>query len=267
LCRHFAAVPWLRDYGIPPRTWADGSTCCFGLEPSIEPYVAHTVEVCRAIRRVLRDDGVMWWNLGDSMNQYNSGRTDSVGRLEGRRNVAHAAADRGLSDERLKVGDIMGVPWRVALALQADGWYWRDTVIWHKPSPMPSSQNGVRWERCRVKVGRAPRAVANSYHHESTNGKPHGERDGKLFASTSKWAPCPGCKNCEPNGGWVLRRGRWRTTTAHEPVFLFAKSHGYFSMRRRQGKLPSADSQGIRRTKGMTLTPTATNIIGQRWGW
>ena len=116
----------LRDYGV------DGQ---LGLEPTPEEYVDNLVAVFREVRRVLRDDGTLWLNLGDCYNgsggaggDYNPG-----GLKEGQpkypgRNIAS-----------LKPKDLVGIPWRVAFALQADGWWLRSDIIWHKPNPMPSS--------------------------------------------------------------------------------------------------------------------------------
>jgi site-specific DNA-methyltransferase (cytosine-N4-specific) len=98
---------------------AAGSFCecgawlgALGLEPTLEQYVEHVVEVFRAVRRVLRSDGTLWLNVGDS----------------------YASQEQGL-----KAKDRMLVPARVAIALQADGWWLRDEIVWHKPNPMPSS--------------------------------------------------------------------------------------------------------------------------------
>jgi DNA modification methylase len=98
----------LRDYGAPGQ---------LGLEPTPEEYVANIVEVFREVRRVLRDDGTVWLNLGDSYND-----------------MAATVAPPGL-----KPKDLVGVPWRVAFALQADGWYLRSDIIWAKPNPMPEN--------------------------------------------------------------------------------------------------------------------------------
>jgi len=87
----------LRDYGLGNE--------CLGLEPTPDLYVAHMVEVFREVRRVLRDDGTVWLNLGDSFHNK----------------------------------QLVGIPWRVAFALQADGWWLRSDIIWHKPNPMPES--------------------------------------------------------------------------------------------------------------------------------
>ena len=117
-----------------------------GLEQTPDEYVAKMVEVFREVRRVLRDDGTLWLNLGDS---YQSGRGMPGGAkkyAEGKHTVdAKQPARRfGLRPTDvpipgLKPKDLVGIPWRVAFALQADGWYLRQDIIWHKPNPMPES--------------------------------------------------------------------------------------------------------------------------------
>jgi DNA modification methylase len=140
-----------------------------GLEPTPEAYVAHLVEVFRAVRRVLREDGTCWVNLGDSYSSIGWRPGGAIGVARG---VPYVRGDyvvrRGspssnwrtapyggsgkcgdsattrpteLGDDpyRLKVKDLVGIPWRVAFALQADGWYLRSEIIWAKPNPMPES--------------------------------------------------------------------------------------------------------------------------------
>jgi DNA modification methylase len=121
----------LRDYGC------DGQ---IGLEQTPDEYVAQMVAVFREVRRVLRDDATLWLNLGDSYNAYNGNRgTES--QYAGRRDVMEPLfpSGNGLSCKTLKQKDLCGIPWRVAFALQADGWYLRQDIIWHKPNPMPES--------------------------------------------------------------------------------------------------------------------------------
>ena len=121
----------LRDYGV------DGQ---IGLEPTPDEYVARMVEVFREVRRVLRDDGTLWLNLGDSYAHPTKG-TDG-GWAADPNNYAHKAqafGARKFSMGDAKPKDLMGIPWRVAFALQADGWYLRQDIIWHKPNPMPES--------------------------------------------------------------------------------------------------------------------------------
>jgi DNA modification methylase len=119
----------LRDYGVTGQ---------IGLEETPDEYVGKLVEVFRSVRRVLRDDGTLWLNLGDS---YNAGRN---GGHSGGGKQADLARHRGISRSGanvpgLKPKDLIGIPWRVAFALQSDGWYLRQDIIWNKPSPMPES--------------------------------------------------------------------------------------------------------------------------------
>ena len=115
-----------------------------GLEATPEAYVIRLVEVFAEVRRVLRDDGTLWLNLGDSYaNDGKWGGATSgkhVAQLH-RREPSHApqGLGRGKRDTGLKPKDLIGIPWRVAFALQADGWTLRRDIIWHKPNPMPES--------------------------------------------------------------------------------------------------------------------------------
>jgi DNA modification methylase len=130
----------LRDYGCAGQ---------IGLESTPDAYVAELVAVFREVRRVLRDDGTLWLNLGDSYASgkgtcYNPGGGESS--LDGHAALKKAGAyklDRGnkstLAASGLKPKDLVGIPWRVAFALQADGWYLRQDIIWAKPSPFPES--------------------------------------------------------------------------------------------------------------------------------
>lgn len=119
----------LRDYGC------DGQ---IGLEPTPEEYVARLVAVFAEVRRVLADDGVCWVNLGDSYANDGKWGGSSGGKhvpaLHGNTGIG-----RGKKSTGLKPKDLIGIPWRVAFALQADGWYLRQDIIWAKPNPMPES--------------------------------------------------------------------------------------------------------------------------------
>jgi DNA modification methylase len=122
----------LRDYG---------DTGQLGLEPTPEQYIANLVAVFREVRRVLRDDGTVWLNLGDS---YNSPGNNNNGRNSSGLN-SNPAADVAMKDrqtrrvENLKPKDLVGTPWMVAFALRADGWWLRSDIVWAKPNPMPES--------------------------------------------------------------------------------------------------------------------------------
>lgn len=133
----------LRDYGVAGQ---------LGLEETVDEYVENMVEVFREVRRVLRPDGVLWLNLGDSYagSWGAQGRQGKTGALAGRTAcaqraiAAHVKREKGtgsLSRTGLKNKDLVGVPWRVAFALQTDGWYLRADVVWHKLNPMPESVN------------------------------------------------------------------------------------------------------------------------------
>jgi DNA modification methylase len=114
-----------------------------GLERTPEEYVARMVEVFRDVKRVLADDGTLWLNLGDSYVGTSGAGTrvdhTNTGGAGTRSTSARPAGMRPGADNPLKAKDLVGIPWRVAFALQADGWYLRSDIIWAKPNPMPES--------------------------------------------------------------------------------------------------------------------------------
>lgn len=121
----------LRDYGVEGQ---------LGLEPTLAEYLDNMVAVFREVRRVLRSDGTLWLNIGDS---YATG-AGAVGNCPGGGAQGEKWAGAKTSPNRMpqagyKPKDLMGVPWRLAFALQADGWWLRQDIIWAKPNPMPES--------------------------------------------------------------------------------------------------------------------------------
>jgi site-specific DNA-methyltransferase (adenine-specific) len=120
----------LRDYGIEGQ---------IGLEPTPDAYVASLVAVFAQLRRVLRDDGTLWLNLGDSYAASKTGRP-GPSTLEGGKTTQVVASQR---PDKLVPGlpqkNLIGIPWKVAFALQADGWYLRSDIVWDKPNVMPES--------------------------------------------------------------------------------------------------------------------------------
>jgi DNA modification methylase len=132
----------LRDYGV------DGQ---IGLEPTPDEYIAKLVAVFREVRRVLKDDGTLWVNIGDSY----AATTGGVGNNPSAKSTLTTNGGRGPQPgdkyaqgnegRRVKLmpdvpaKNLLGIPWRVAFALQEDGWYLRQDIIWHKPNPMPES--------------------------------------------------------------------------------------------------------------------------------
>ena len=120
----------LRDYGHPGQ---------IGLEKTPAEYVAALVEVFEGVRDLLADDGVLWLNLGDSYAAGGMG-AGSGKQLTNRGTAAGGHMNKPRkAPEGLKPKDLVGIPWRVAFALQAAGWYLRQDIIWHKPNPMPES--------------------------------------------------------------------------------------------------------------------------------
>jgi DNA modification methylase len=121
----------LRDYGVEGQ---------MGLEASPDEFVAELVAVFREVRRVLRDDGTLWLNIGDSYAG-TGGQTPQMGKLfKGRaRQRENVCTSARIVAKGLKPKDLVGIPWMLAFALRADGWYLRQEIIWHKPNPMPES--------------------------------------------------------------------------------------------------------------------------------
>lgn len=170
-----------------------------GLEPTPDLYIAHLVEVFRELKRVLRDDGVAWLNIGDSY-----------------------------WDE----GNLLLIPFRLALALQADGWIVRSDVIWAKGASfgpyvgnvMPEPCNGWRWERHKIKVS------GNRSEEDMYEGSGRGDWNATPVGNKpwNDYVDCPGCEVCTPNDGLVLKKQAWRPTKTHEYVFLLAKTGSYY---------------------------------------
>ena len=123
----------LRDYG--------GEDNQIGLEQSPEEYVNQMVEVMRLVRDNLTDDGTLWLNIGDSYYNYKSGTGEYAKQSfsKTRQDLPMINPKRANKLEGFKDKDLMGIPWMLAFALRADGWWLRQDIIWHKPNPMPES--------------------------------------------------------------------------------------------------------------------------------
>ena len=122
----------LRDYG--------GEASQIGMEQSPEEYIQQLVEVFRLVRDNLTDDGTLWVNIGDSYYNYRSdGNYPKQTVSKTRQDLPTKTPVRGNKLEGLKSKDLIGIPWMLAFALRADGWYLRQDIIWHKPNPMPES--------------------------------------------------------------------------------------------------------------------------------
>jgi len=122
----------LRDYG--------GEESQIGMEQSPEEYIQQLVEVFRLVRDNLTDDGTLWVNIGDSYYNYRSdGNYPKQTVSKTRQDLPTKTPVRGNKLKGLKSKDLIGIPWMLAFALRADGWYLRQDIIWHKPNPMPES--------------------------------------------------------------------------------------------------------------------------------
>jgi len=119
----------LRDYGHEGQ---------IGLEETPEDYIKAMVEVFRCVWDVLEDDGTLWLNIGDSYSGSGKGTAGNLGKTHNERHMEHTKTS-GLVPQGCKPKDLIGIPWMMAFALRADGWYLRQDIIWHKPNPMPES--------------------------------------------------------------------------------------------------------------------------------
>lgn len=115
----------LRDYGVSGQ---------IGAETTVEEYIENLVEIFREVKRTLKDDGTLWLNIGDSYTS--GGRT---WRDPDKKNAARGMSYRAPTPDGLKPKDLIGVPWKIAFALQADGWYLRSDIVWYKPNCQPES--------------------------------------------------------------------------------------------------------------------------------
>jgi DNA modification methylase len=173
----------LRDYGGAAQ---------IGLEDSPEQFVAQLVEVFREVHRVLRDDGTLWLNLGDSYVQARGhGHWESRGGKgdEKGQKVAQRWAKMGAEDIGLKPKDLVGVPWMVAFALRADGWYLRSDIIWAKSSCMPESigDRPTKAHEYLFLLTKQPRYFYDAYAiREPITTKPQGRKTTEAFSDTSR---------------------------------------------------------------------------------
>lgn len=120
----------LRDYGVEGQ---------IGLEESPDEHIARLVEVFREVRRVLRPDGTLWVNYGDAYSGGGCGARDESRWPKQSRNDHRVQHSHRVHNDKIKHKDLIGLPWALAFALRADGWWLRSDIIWHKPSPMPES--------------------------------------------------------------------------------------------------------------------------------
>ena len=234
----------------------NGNICgkCFawkghlGQEPTPELFIKHIVDVFRALRPKLRDDGIAWLNLGESYAR-GGGWSDNHG-LDGENDRGRGNSGRGISNmidggnsQKLPEGyknlDLMMIPFRTAIALQADGWTVRAAVVWakgvsfdaeHPGNVMPESVNGWRWERHRIRTNSTwKEAEAAVFDAQRTDSHRAAKAGGLTNKDRGELTDCPGCPKCSQNDGLVLRKQAWRPVAAHEYVFLITKGTEYYA--------------------------------------
>lgn len=233
-----------------------------GSEKSIGAFVETMVDVFREVKRVLHPSGVCWINLGDTRGDTRGGgRGGNQAESEFRKQATNAGSLIDAFDSGLPAGNLCGIPWRVAFALQADGWILRDAIVWAKGvsgekrfgSVMPESVSGCAYRRCRVKVSGSRRAAEHM--KASANGQSmnlhRAAIEGRIDDPHATWSECPGCSKCSATGGWVLRRGSGRCAAAYEMLFMLTKGKGYF-FDLEAVKEKSCDTTN---SKGSKLTP------------
>ena len=213
----------LRDYGHEGQ---------IGLEETPEQYIAAMVEVFRCVWDVLEDDGTLWLNIGDSYAGSGKGPAGNLGASNDERNMTHTKSS-ALVPQGCKPKDLIGIPWMLAFALRADGWYLRQDIIWHKPNPMPESVQ----DRCtKAHEYIFLMSKSHKYHYDADSIKEE-VKEVSITRAKSAWNPTKlnvgldGAKNesFETMGDrWVKekanKRSVWTVTTkayegAHFAVF------------------------------------------------
>lgn len=226
----------LRDYGVEGQ---------IGLESTPEAYVDALVDVFREVRRVLRSDGTLWLNLGDSYTGSGKGGnpdegkqatnkgSQSIGVLYGktgetaRRAAVTNVSRRACAEHGMKPKDLVGIPWMVAFALRADGWYLRSDIIWSKPNPMPESVTD-RPTKSHEYIFLLSKSAKYYYDAEAIKEAPSGNSHGggRENATRKTWlthgaASHRGLATAEPSGqDGRNRRSVWTVSTFH-----FSEAH------------------------------------------
>ena len=160
----------LRDYG--------GEEKQIGMEQTPEEYIQQLVEVFRLVRDNLTDDGTLWVNIGDSYYNYRSdGNYPKQTVAKTRQDLPMHTPVRANKLEGYKSKDLIGIPWMLAFALRADGWYLRQDIIWHKPNPMPESVKD-RCTKAHEYIFLLSKSKYYHYDHEAIKEKAVGERWG-----------------------------------------------------------------------------------------
>ena len=166
----------LRSYG--------GDEGMIGLEPTFDEHLENLVAVFREVRRVLRDDGTLWLNYGDAYA--GAGRTSGAGEIQDKHRARSVSSSLPPVDQSsFKSKDLMMMPARVAMALQADGWWLRSEIVWHKPNPMPESVTD-RPTNAHEKMFLLSKRATYFYDADAVRLEPSGQRQAMNFGKPSE---------------------------------------------------------------------------------
>jgi len=224
-----------------------------GLEPTPELYVKHIVDIFREVRRVLRKDGVLFLNLGDS---YAAGTRDYNAY---RRDKAHVYVPRTAIPPGLKPKDLVGIPWRVAFALQEDGYYLRSDIIWSKPNPMPESVKD-RPTKSHEYLFLLTKSAKYFYNQEAIKEKASPDTHARYARGRSdhhKWADGgPGNQTIAKSFEHMKVPSNWDTDPGHHLAF------------HRQGRAPGVNPKcaepGLGIRQNTSFSAAVKDIIGYR---
>jgi DNA modification methylase len=209
---------------VCPKCGAKRIDAQLGAEKTPEAYVENMVMVFREVRRILRDDGTVWLNLGDSYARNGGGVESKMNSIDkmgvGQKATYLAGAMQTINKVPfgLKSKDLVGIPWRVALALQADGWWLRQDIIWHKPNPMPESVED-RCTKAHEYIFMLSKKAHYYYDHEASKedavGAPHSPGNKNVTQPKEKGARDPAL---DPDRVWASdgkknKRSVWTVNT------------------------------------------------------
>ena len=237
----------LRDYGHADQ---------IGQEATPEAFVQSLVEVFREVRRVLKADGTCWLNLGDTYNAYNGNRGNSAS-LSAATNdaVQKLPTGHGLTAKGLKPKDLVGIPWMVAFALRADGWYLRQDIIWAKPNPMPESVTD-RCTKSHEYLFLLTKSANYFYDHEAIKERAVSDHD-----SGNGFAGQQGGAEHMPMSGGLGTKEQWRCGKREdaETDTLYDKKStaGRLALLRQQSRENGAEyGDGTRNRRSVWTVPT-----------
>jgi DNA modification methylase len=212
---------------LEPVIEVESMKCAYGHEPTIEGYIWHSILILRECRRVLRDDGVVWWNIGDC---YSGESTHGGEKSDSLVPMAHVESKRVKRDknDRLGNGQLAGIVPRLMLALQADGWTLRNELIWKKATSMPEPLTGWQYRHavCScVKELREATIVAATARDGTERHRSFTSKSGLSYADPN----CAVCGGIGYTENIKFHRGSWRHTRNYESVLMLTKGMNYWA--------------------------------------